>query len=99
MASVGIKVVRTPVRTPVANAFAERWVRTVLEDCLDQLLIFSRGQLESVLCQYVRHYNRARPHRVLHVAVPAPCAGPGHGGTVRRKDLLGGIVHEYERAA
>ncbi len=55
MASAGIKVVRTPVQAPVANAFAERWVRTAREDCLDQLLVFSRRQLESVLCQYVRH--------------------------------------------
>jgi putative transposase len=99
MASAGIKVVRTPVQTPVANAFAERWVRTAREDCLDQLLVMSRRQLERLLCQYVRHYNRARPHRGLHLAVPAPCAGPCPGGTVRRNDVLGGIIHEYERAA
>jgi putative transposase len=99
IASAGIKVVRTPVKTPVANAFAERWVRTAREDCLDQLLVFSRRQLQSVLCQYVRHYNQARPHRGLHLAVPAPCGGPGHAGAVRRNDVLGGIIHEYERAA
>ena len=57
MASAGIKLVRTPVQAPVANAFVERWVRTAREDCLDQLLVMSRRQLESVLCQYVRHYN------------------------------------------
>jgi transposase InsO family protein len=99
MASAGIKAVRTPVRTLVANAFAERWVRTAREDCLDHLLVLSLRQLERELCQYVRHYNRARPHRGVHLAVPAPWVGPGHGGTVRRKDLLGGIIHEYERAA
>jgi transposase len=99
MASAGVKVVCTPVQTPVANAFAERWVRTAREDCLDQLLVFSRRQLKSIPYQYVRHYNRARPHRGLYLAVPAPGAGPGHGGTVRRTDVLGGIIHEYERAA
>ena len=99
MATIGIKVVRTPVQTPVANAFAARWVRTAREDWLDQLLVFSRRQLESVLCQYVRHYNRARPHRALHLAVPARCPRPAHGGMVRRTDVLGGIIHEYERAA
>ena len=99
MASAGIKVVRTPVQAPVANAFAERWVRTAREDCLDQLLVLSRRQLESVLCQYVRHYNQARPHRGLQLAVPEPCSEHGHGGTVRRHDVLGGIIHEYERAA
>jgi transposase InsO family protein len=99
LASAGIKMVRTPVQTPVANAFAERWVRTAREDCLDQLLVLSRRQLESVLCQYVRHYNRARPHRGLQLAVPEPCSEPRYGGAVSRHDVLGGIIHEYERAA
>ena len=99
LASAGIKVMRTPVHAPVANAFAERWVRTAREDCLDQLLVLSRRQLESVLCQYVRHYNQARPHRGLHLAVPEPCSEPNHDGTVHRHDVLGGIIHEYERAA
>ena len=91
-------MVRTP-EAPVANTFAERWVRTAREECLDQLLVMSRRQLESVLCQYLRHYNRARPHRGLHLAVPKPCSWPRLGGTVRRHDVLGGIIHEYERAA
>ena len=99
IASAGIKVVRTPVQTPVANAFAERWVRTAREDCLDHLLVFSRRQLESVLGRYVRHYNLARPHRGLQLAVPEPCSEHGHGETVRRHDVLGGIIHEYQRAA
>jgi transposase InsO family protein len=57
MAPVGIRIVKTPVQAPVANAFAERWVRTVRQECLDHLLIGSRRQLESVLCHYMRHYN------------------------------------------
>ena len=83
----------------MANASAERWVRTARQDCLDHLLVLSRRQLEPVLGQYVRHYNRARPHRGLQLSVPEPCSEQGHGGTVRRKDVLGGIIHEYERAA
>ena len=63
-ASVGVEAIKTPVRSPRANAFAERWVRTVREDCLDHLLIFSRRHLEAVLAEYVRHYNRTRPHRL-----------------------------------
>jgi len=94
MASVGIQAVRTPVQALVANAFAERWVRTVRQECLDHLLFVSRRQLESVLWEYVRRYNRARPRRGLHLAVPEPCSEPGHGGTVRRHDVLGGIIHE-----
>ena len=61
MASVGIGVVRTPVMAPAANAFAERWVRTVRQECLDHLLVVSRRQLEAVIRKYVRHYNRPAP--------------------------------------
>ena len=55
----------TPVQAPNANAYAERWVRTVRTECLDWLLIVSRGHLEQVLRIYVRHYNEHRPHRAL----------------------------------
>ena len=55
MASAGIKAVPTPAQAPRANVFAERWVQTVRTDCLDHLLTVSRRQLESVLCDYVRH--------------------------------------------
>jgi transposase len=97
--STGVDTIRIPVQSPRANAFAERWVRTVRQECLDHVLVVSGRQLESVLCAYVRHYNQARPHRGLHLDVPAPPSGPGHAGTVRRRDVLGGIIHEYERAA
>ncbi len=63
-----VKVVKTPNRAPKANAFAERWVRTAREDCLDQLLITGRGHLERTMSDYVAHYNAERPHRSL-----APC--------------------------
>jgi transposase InsO family protein len=61
----GIKVIRTPIQAPNANAYAERWVRTVRSDCLDRVLIFDRRHLEYVLRVYRRHYNEHRPHRVL----------------------------------
>src|SRR5205823_13046101 len=60
--SEGARVVRAPIQAPNANAHAERWVRTVRSECLDWLLIFGRRQLERVLCTYVEHYNRQRPH-------------------------------------
>ena len=97
--SAGVETIRTPVRAPRANAYAERWVRTAREDCLDHLLVFSRRHLESVLAEYVRHYNKARPHRSLDLDTPVPWGEPGCTGAVLRKDVLGGIVHEYERAA
>jgi hypothetical protein len=55
--------------------------------------------LEPVLCQYLRRYNPARPHRGVQLAVPEPCSEPGQAGTVRRHDVLGGITHEHQRAA
>jgi len=99
----GVTVIRTPVRAPRANAFAERWVRTVRTECLDWTLIRGRRHLERVLYAYVGHYNRGRPHRGLGLATPEvrePTRGPGRGriGLVRR-DTLGGLIHEYELAA
>ena len=71
----------------------------VARECTDHLLILGRRHLESVVCDYVRHYNQARPHRGLHLAVPVPPPEVGHVGSVRSHDILGGLVHEYERTA
>jgi hypothetical protein len=67
----GVRVIRTPIRAPRANAFAERFVRTVRTECLDHVLIYGRGHLERVLHAYVRHYSEERPHRGLGLAIPA----------------------------
>ena len=93
------ETIRTPIRSPRANAFAERWVRTAREDCLDHVLVLSRRHLETILADYVDHYNRARPHRGLQLAPPQPPLGPTVTGTIRRRDILGGLIHEYELAA
>jgi transposase InsO family protein len=98
-ASIGAETILTPVRSPQANAFAERWVRTVREDCLDHLLVVSRRHLETILADYVEHYNRARPHRSLHLIPPHPATVIDGTGAVRRRDVLGGLIHEYARAA
>jgi putative transposase len=71
-ASEGIEVIKTPVRSPRANAIAECWVRTVREECLDWTLVLGRRHLEAVLRDYVRHYNQHRPYRGLRLDVPAP---------------------------
>jgi hypothetical protein len=95
-----VRVVRTPVRAPRANAFAERWVRTVREDGLDWLLILGERHLRTVLREDVGHYNAARPHRALGLRPPLPRGQPpAAAGEVVRRDRLGGLVHEYERAA
>ena len=99
----GIRVVRTPVRAPKANAYAERWVRTVRTECLDWLLIRNRYHLERVLAVYVEHYNSARPHRGLHLQTPLPAsplpARTGRVEQIHRVDRLGGLIHEYRHAA
>jgi putative transposase len=99
-ATQGVRVVRTPVRTPQANAFAERWVGTVRRECLDWLLVTGERHLGHVLREFVAHYNSARPHRSLRLQPPLgpPSHRTGRGG-VWRRDRLGGLLHEYQRAA
>jgi transposase InsO family protein len=100
----GIRVIRTPFAAPTAKAHAERWVGSVRRECLDRLLIVSRKHLERVLRGYAQHYNTHRPHRALEqrppLAKPPP---PPPSGTdlvrLRRRDRLGGLLHEYELAA
>ena len=74
-------------------------MRTAREDCLDHVLVLSRRHLETILADYVDHYNRARPHRGLQLAPPQPPLEPTVTGTIRRRDILGGLIHEYELAA
>jgi putative transposase len=99
----GVEIIRTPIRSPKANAVAERWVKSVRTECLDWLLITGRRHLNDVLCIYVEHYNRARPHRGLDLTVPDspnPAVNePAQSSAVARRDLLGGLIQEYERAA
>jgi putative transposase len=104
-AADGTQVITTPIQAPNANAFAERWVRTVRQECLDWVLIWGRRHLERVLNKYVRHYNDQRPHRSLALRPPnsiATRAAPGAvtvAASVRRRDRLGGLVHEYYQVA
>jgi putative transposase len=99
--SEGIKVIHTPIRAPQANAYAERFVRTVRAECLDWLLIIGRRHLETVPRIYTAHYNRERPHRGLALLPPDPTDAdqPPSGGEIKRRDRLGGLIHEYHRAA
>jgi len=71
----------------------------VREECLDHLLIYTRRHLEAVLGTYVRHYNESRPHRGRQLATPLPLHDPPRIGEICRRDILGGIIHEYDRAA
>jgi len=102
--SEGAEVIRTPIRAPKANAYAERWVQTVRAECLDWTLVLGRRHLLRLLRAYVRHYNQQRPHRGLALAVPEVReqgwgSMPIRPGEVRRRDLLGGLIHEYHGVA
>jgi hypothetical protein len=106
LASENIKFIRTPVQAPDANAHMERWVGTIRRECLDRLLIVGRRQLEHVVGVYVRHYNRRRPHRALDLKPPDASTGSSVQAEsnlqdlrLRRLDLLGGLIHEYEISA
>ncbi len=95
-----IQIIKTPVQAPRAYAYAERWVRTGRAECLDWTLIWNRRHAEQILTIYVEHYNTARPHRGIDLDTPdpvTPAADPT--SPIRRIDRLGGLLHEYQRAA
>ncbi len=100
-----IEVAKIPPRSPRANAYAERWVRTVRSEVADRMLIAGPRHLRAVLEEYVAHYNQHRPHRARNLRPPdcddittAPVADLATA-RIRRHEVLGGLIHEYERAA
>ena len=102
-ASEGIEIIKTSVRAPKANAFAERFVRTARAECLDWLLIVSRRHLEHVLRVFFDHYNTHRPHSALSLRPQAPAANvlaiPPPPTSLERRNRLGELIHEYHAAA
>ena len=100
--SAGARVVLTPVRSPRANAFAERFVRTARAECLDWLLVRCERHLDRALREFVEHYNNERPHRGIDLKVPVAYSTFQEFTNVdgaQRADRLGGLVHEYRVAA
>jgi putative transposase len=97
--SEGLKISRTPIRAPNANSFSERWVRSVRDECLNRLLIVNQKHLHSVLTEYVDYYNTERPHQGINQNTPILRLPQSRDGPIRRKDILGGIIHSYYRKA
>lgn len=103
-AAAGIHVLKTPPRAAKANAYAERWARTVRTECLDRILLPNRNHLQRVLTAYIDHYNSARPHCGLDLNTPIATAQPPPASIhqlarVKRTEVLGGLIHEYGHAA
>jgi putative transposase len=100
-AASGIRVLRTPVRAPQANATCERFLRSVRREWLDHILVLGERHLARVLREYVTYFNRARPHQGLGQATPDPPpeAIRPRTGPIRGVPVLGGLHHTYQRAA
>jgi transposase InsO family protein len=95
---MGIDSIATPVRTPRANAIAERVIGTLRRECLDHLIVLDEQHLASVLSEFVRYYNEDRPHRTLGLQTPELRSRP-MTGPIRSRPVLNGPHHAYERAA
>jgi transposase InsO family protein len=102
LTAAGIRIIKTPVRAPRANAIAERWIASARRECLDQMLVTGERHLRLILDEYVDHYNKHRPHRALQQHPPdGRPHPPALGANVRvlRRDRLGGLIHEYSQVA
>jgi putative transposase len=105
LAAAGIEVVKSPPRSPSANAYAERCVRTVRSEVTDQMLITGPRHLHAIMDRYAVHYNRHRPHRSLNLRPPGSAENAPAAITdlttakIRRRGVLGGLINEYEQAA
>jgi transposase InsO family protein len=92
--SKGAEIVRTPYRSPRANAGAERWVGSLRRECLDHLLILSERHLQRVLAAFVAYDNKRRRHQGLRQQCPVPRTPNASGGRIARREVLGGIIHD-----
>jgi putative transposase len=99
--SDGTTIIRTPPYTPVANAYAERWVGTVRRELCDRTLVWNRRHLERLLREYVEHYNAQRPHRTLGQRAPNDSEVVAYrpGRPIRRHAICGGLINQYRQAA
>jgi putative transposase len=99
--ATGVRIIKTPVRAPRANAYAERFVLTARTEVTDRMLIFGERHLRTILAEYEGHYNGRRPHRSRHLRPPRPDhpVADLSQERIQRRPVLGGLINEYERAA
>jgi transposase InsO family protein len=101
-AAIGVRIIKTPVRAPRANAIAERWIASARRECLDRMLVIGERHLRLVLSEYADHYNSHRPHRMLLQNPPVGRTrrpAEATGMRIVRRDRLGGLIHEYAQVA
>jgi hypothetical protein len=96
----GIVVAKIPPRSPNCNPHAERFIRSVREECTDRLLLFDRGHAERILHDYARHFNGHRPHRARNQLAPQddPSVIPLPAARIERRRAVAGLINEYRRA-
>jgi putative transposase len=101
LAGTGVRIIKTPIRSPRANSFAERYVGTLRRECLDHLLIYGERHLRRVLAEYAQHYNEHRPHQSRGQRPPLHQPGQPIDITARikRRQIVHGLINEYRRAA
>jgi putative transposase len=101
LTSGGLRVIKSPIQAPRANACAARFVGTVRRECLDHLLIVGSRHLRRVLAEFHTHYNEQRPHQNRQQLPPNHSAEQviELTGRIQRKQVLGGLINEYQRAA
>ncbi len=95
----GVEVIKTPVRAPKANAFAERWIRSVREECLDRLIILDQRHLHYILTEYLDDYNDARLQQGIEQRTPIPLPISNLEGPIEQRGILYSLIHDYRRIA
>ena len=96
----GIQVIRLPPRSPNLNAFAERFVRSIKEECLNRMIFVGQASLRRAITQYLTHYHGERNHQGLENRLLKPCCAVGEPhAPVKRRERLGGMLSFYHRAA
>lgn len=99
LGEAGIRMVQTPYQAPNANAYAERFVRSIKEECLDYVIPFGEGHLRRTIAEYVEHYHRERNHKGIENTLIEGAPATDLVGRIRRRARFGGVLNYYERAA
>ena len=99
LGEAGLRIVETPYQAPNANAYAERFVRSIKHECRSRVVLFGERHLRRTIAEYVEHYHRERNHQGLANELIEGAPTVNYGGRIRRRPRLGGLLNYYARAA